>query len=222
MPRVKKTREERASETRESLLWAACEVVGDHGYAGASISRITDKAGVAQGTFYLYFSSQQELFDSLLPYIGTKALDHLREVTRGYVDFFEREERAFRAFFEYLLDNPFYYRVLGEAETAAPQAFETWFEYITNRYVRNLERAADAGEVIGLSKQELRFMAVILLGCRRYVYQQFAKTPAGPTRLPEWVVDAYMKLIRRSLGDCVGLGGGTGDATDELAPPAAG
>ena len=44
-------------------------------------------------------------------------------------------------------------------------------------------------------------MAVILLGCRRYVYQNFVKSDSGPGPLPEWVVQAYMKMIRRCLAD---------------------
>ena len=54
------------SETRRRLIEAAGLVVGKYGYAGASIARITAKAGVAHGTFYLHFANQQALFDVLL------------------------------------------------------------------------------------------------------------------------------------------------------------
>lgn len=202
MSKPRKSRAEKAKETREALLNAAAKVVGIHGYNQTSISRITEEAGIAQGTFYLYFDSRQALFDELLPYIGTRALSHLRQDIEKIPDFFKREEIAFRSFFNYILDHPYYYRVLGEAETAAPSAFEKWFEFITGRYLRLLERALEAGEISGLTQQELNFMAVILLGCRRYAYQQFMKSAAGPKPMPEWVVDAYMKLIRRSLRAC--------------------
>lgn len=201
MAKIRKLKEQKAKEDKEDLLMAAAKVIGEHGYANASIERITKEAGIAQGTFYLNFESRQSLFDQLLPFIATKALDHLRESTRDHVDFFEREENAFRVFFNYILMHPYYYRVLGEAETAAPVAFENWFSYIIDRYVHSLAEALQRGEIGGLTKRELRFMAVILLACRRYVYQHFVKSETGPGPLPEWVVQAYMKMIRRCLSD---------------------
>ncbi|HEY6799250.1 MAG TPA: helix-turn-helix domain-containing protein, partial [Agromyces sp.] len=48
----------RGVETRRRLLAAAERVFADHGYHEASVSRITDRAGVGQGTFYLYFDSK--------------------------------------------------------------------------------------------------------------------------------------------------------------------
>jgi hypothetical protein len=64
------TRAERAERVRDALFEAAAEVVGKYGYVGASISRITAKAKVAQGTFYNYFESRQHLLDQLLPVLG--------------------------------------------------------------------------------------------------------------------------------------------------------
>lgn len=201
MAKIRKLKEQKAKEDKEDLLIAAAKVIGRHGYANASIERITKEAGIAQGTFYLNFESRQSLFDQLLPYIATKALDHLRERTPDHANFFDREENAFRVFFNYILTHPYYYRVLGEAETAAPVAFENWFSYIIDRYVHSLAEALQRKEISGLTKRELRFMAVILLACRRYVYQHFVKSELGPGPLPEWVVQAYMKMIRRCLSE---------------------
>lgn len=200
MAKGRMTKEVRNRKVREALLQAAAEIVGQRGYAGASVQRITDLAGIAQGTFYLHFTSRQELFDQLLPFIAHRALAHLRESASPSKNFFEREERSFEAFFSYLLEHPYYYRVLGEAETMAPLAFESWFKFITSRYVRGIERAMEAGEIAALSENETRFMGVILLACRRYVYQEFVKSTDGPRPLPKWVAKAYVDMLRRCLG----------------------
>ena len=63
-------RPEKADANRKGLFQAAAYVVGKHGYANASIGRITERCGLAQGTFYLYFDSRQDLFDQLLPAVG--------------------------------------------------------------------------------------------------------------------------------------------------------
>jgi AcrR family transcriptional regulator len=53
---------ERTRETYESLLAAAREVFELEGYDRASISSIVEAAGVARGTFYIYFESKEDIF----------------------------------------------------------------------------------------------------------------------------------------------------------------
>src|SRR6266571_5021245 len=48
----------RGEATRRRILDAAEEVFGEFGYYEASISEITRRAGIAQGTFYIYFHSK--------------------------------------------------------------------------------------------------------------------------------------------------------------------
>lgn len=55
MPRPDKTRR------RESLVQAALSVFADRGVAGTTVSDIVQAAGVAQGTFYLYFESKDDV-----------------------------------------------------------------------------------------------------------------------------------------------------------------
>jgi len=74
----RRTRADRALETRRKLIDAAAKVVGEEGYANASVAKITARAEIAQGTFYNYFASQQDLFDHLLPELGREVLDFIR------------------------------------------------------------------------------------------------------------------------------------------------
>ena len=53
----------RGLETRARLLEASEQVFGELGYHAASIVKITEAAGVGQGTFYLYFASKSSCFD---------------------------------------------------------------------------------------------------------------------------------------------------------------
>jgi len=65
--RFRRRRAENAKSIRDDLLAAAAAVVGKYGYANTSITRVTKLAGVASGTFYLYFPSRQALLDQILP-----------------------------------------------------------------------------------------------------------------------------------------------------------
>lgn len=54
------------ASVRDRLLTAAIEVFASKGYSATRVSDIVREAGVAQGTFYLYFKSKQAIFEHLL------------------------------------------------------------------------------------------------------------------------------------------------------------
>ena len=62
----RKSREERREDRREAIKRAAIEVFREKGYHAAKVSEIVDCVGVAQGTFYLYYESKQQIFGELL------------------------------------------------------------------------------------------------------------------------------------------------------------
>lgn len=76
-------RTERATALREQkrahILTTAIRVFGKKGYHQTSIADIVDEAGVARGTFYLYFESKSAVFLELLDQL----LLHLRQNVVG-------------------------------------------------------------------------------------------------------------------------------------------
>jgi len=63
------------SERKQSILMAAKDVFADKGYHAAGVADIIDKAGIARGTFYLYFKSKRDVFSALIDY----TFDSIRE-----------------------------------------------------------------------------------------------------------------------------------------------
>ncbi|MER6978896.1 TetR/AcrR family transcriptional regulator [Streptomyces carpinensis] len=53
------------TQTRESMLRAAREVFGEHGFADASISDVVERAGSSVGSLYHHFGGKAELFLAL-------------------------------------------------------------------------------------------------------------------------------------------------------------
>lgn len=197
--RKRLSRAERSVEARQVIFAAAAEVVGQHGYADASITRITEAAGIAQGTFYLYFPSRQALFDDLLPHVGQDLLEFIRRRIHGAEGIYEMEERAFRAFFDYLKGNPGFFRILNEAEVASPLAHRKHFKLLGDHYVESLERSVKAGEIRKYGKDELETLAYMFMAARSYLYLLHVKNKGGSGGLPKKVVQTYMKLIRDGL-----------------------
>ncbi len=54
------------ADRASAIKAAAVEVFAQHGYHATKVSMIVHKVGVAQGTFYLYYKSKQEIFDEIL------------------------------------------------------------------------------------------------------------------------------------------------------------
>ena len=51
-----------AEETKKRILQAAAEVFAEKSFHAATISEITNRAGVAKGTLYWYFPGKEELY----------------------------------------------------------------------------------------------------------------------------------------------------------------
>lgn len=61
----RKPRGRTGSNTRQTVLNAARSVVEEHGYSGTTAYRITELAGCSRPTFYVYFSSKDDVFQVL-------------------------------------------------------------------------------------------------------------------------------------------------------------
>ncbi len=197
--RIKLTRAERNELTRQKLYDAARKVVGRLGYAEASIARITAEAGVAQGTFYNYFATRQELLDELLPETGKDMLEFIRVRTRADVPQAMQEEDRFRAFFEYLKEVPEFIRILNEAEMFAPAGYRRHIDIIANSYARLLRRGRDKGEVQAFSDEEIEVVVHMLMGARGYLSQRYVYAEDAAATVPDHVLSAYGKLLSGGL-----------------------
>ncbi|MFI8352289.1 ScbR family autoregulator-binding transcription factor [Streptomyces cyaneofuscatus] len=54
-------KQDRAVRTRAALIRAGAEVFGECGFAGASVTKIADRAGLTLGAVYFHFKSKEEL-----------------------------------------------------------------------------------------------------------------------------------------------------------------
>jgi AcrR family transcriptional regulator len=189
------SRREKAEATYSRLMDAAAAVVGREGYAAASIAKITAQAGIAHGTFYNYFADRQALFGALLPHVGRQMTDGITEALIGLGG--GREIARFRAFCDYLAENPGFYRILYEAEVFAPEAHAAHIKRLVEGYRRALERAVARGEIAGFDMAELEAVIYILLGARAYLAMRFISS--GPAEVPDAAIRAYAKMIEHGL-----------------------
>lgn len=133
------------------ILNAAMGVITEKGYDKTVISDIVKKAGVAQGTFYLYFPSKK----ALIPAIA----DHLLTVTFGKIKEKSQDQEGFQDVLQVVINETFSitdsYKeilVLCYSGLAIDHSMEKW-EAIYSPYYDWLEdillKAMNNNEIIG-------------------------------------------------------------------------
>jgi AcrR family transcriptional regulator len=195
---AKLNRVERNAWTKRKIFDAATRMVGKYGYAEASVARITEEAGVAQGTFYNHFESRQELLDQLLPKIGIDMVHFIRERT-GTAHAARQEIERFSAFFEFIREVPEFLRILNEAEYFAPIGYQKHLDNIATAYVRILRRARLAGAIVDFSDEEFEAIVHMFMGARGYLSRRYSYAGGKVTAVPDHVISAYQKLVTRGL-----------------------
>ena len=71
---------------RGAILRAAVEVFSERGYFGARMREVAERAGVADGTLYLYFEGKEDLLVSLLEEHAREFLKRARRDTAAFED----------------------------------------------------------------------------------------------------------------------------------------
>ena len=137
----------RGVETRGRLLEAAEQVFGDVGYHDASIVKITEAAGVAQGTFYLYFATKKDVFDELVRDLNRRVRHTMKEASSQGTTRIEAELLGFGAYFAFTRDHPALYRIIRQAEFVSPEMLEYHYEKLAGGYTEALREAKARGEV---------------------------------------------------------------------------
>lgn len=188
---------DRGRRTRRRLLDAAEEVFAASGYHDASVTRIVERAGVAQGTFYIYFRSKREIFEQLVGDLSSRMREAMSKgAASGGGGRLEAERRGFAAFFEFAAQHPALYRVIRESEFVAPHAMHRHYEKLVDGYVRALDGAMESGEVEPCDPVVLAWSLIAvgqLVGMRWIVWDRRES-------IPDDVFDQCMTVVARMLG----------------------
>ncbi len=184
----------RGEATRRKLLAAAEEEFGGKGFHAASVSSITTRAGVGQGTFYLYFHSKDEIFITLVREIGRKLRKQMLATAGGVVDRLEAERCNLQGFLEFTQQHPGLYRIVQEAQFVDEPVFREYYERLAKGYSEGLSDAVRRGEI---SPGDAEARAWALMGIGHFLGMHWCLWQG---KLPEpGVVDDVMKMVSHGL-----------------------
>ncbi len=186
----------RGQRTRQKLLDAAEAVFGELGYERASIVEITRAAGVAQGTFYVYFPGKKAVFVELVWELNKKLRRSLRTASEALVDpdRFELERSGALTFLRFVQEHKSLYRIVRQAEFVDEALFREYYRVLSAGYRESLERSMDTGEIRRFDPEALVYMMMGImdfLGMRWVLWED--RLP------PDAVIDDMLRLIEGGL-----------------------
>ncbi len=195
----KAPRTPRGERTLRKILDAARDEFGERGFSESSIVGITQRAGVALGTFYTYFDSKEALFQALVRDMSAQVRDHVAPALRGSADTLDGERGALESFLWFAREHRDVYRIIDEAEFVDPRAYREHYDTTATRIAARLIAGRDKGDIAAqYSDEELEILAWALMGANVFLGLRFAVWASTD---PKQVADATNKLLRSGLAN---------------------
>lgn len=194
----KAPRTARGERTLRKILDAARDEFGERGFSDSSIVGITQRAGVALGTFYTYFDSKEAVFEEVVRDMSAQVRDHVAPVLRGATNSLDGERLALQSFLEFAREHRDVYRIIDEAEFVAPDSFRQHYETTAARIAARLAAARDKGEVSSdYSDADLDILSWAIMGANVFLGLRFSVWASAD---PKMVADVTSRLLREGIG----------------------
>ena len=193
----KAPRTPRGERTLRKILDAARDEFGERGFSESSIVGITQRAGVALGTFYTYFDSKEVVFQALVRDMSAQVRDHVAPAFKDAADAIDGERRALESFLTFARKHRDVYRIIDEAEFVEPAAYREHYETTAKRIAARLAAARDSGEISrDYSDEEIDMLAWAVMGANVFLGLRFAVWSSAD---PKRVAEVTSRLLRSGL-----------------------
>ncbi|RLJ70047.1 TetR family transcriptional regulator [Hydrogenivirga caldilitoris] len=185
--------------TRGRLIEAAKKVFSRKGYHNAQIAHIIDEAGVARGTFYLYFRSKEDIFKELLKEVVEELKERIR-VIDPFHDPVEQVIENVERVIEFALEERELARIVLQ-RNSDPDLFRVindFFEEVT----RLIENSLWLGIEMGLIREcDTHLIARGILGALKEVISSLLDEENPDTyRVAKEIIELGMKGVWKPVG----------------------
>ena len=193
----KSPRTARGERTLRKILDAAREEFGERGFSDSSIVGITQRAGVALGTFYTYFDSKEELFQALVRDLSALVADTVGPAFAGSPNALDAARDGLELFLRFAREHRHIYRIIDEAEFVDPAAYREHYDTTATRIAARFIAGRAKGEIAAdLSDEELEIIAWASMGANVFLglrYSVWASTD------PRRIAAVANRLLQKGL-----------------------
>lgn len=184
------------NERRQQILQHARDVFARHGYHAAKIDDIVAAAGIARGTFYLYFEDKRAIFEEIVDRTFTRlglAIVHVdtEHPTRSVAD---QVRENIRAIVHTLLEDPATTKILLSDAVGLDPAFDRRLISFYEETGKLLESSLADGQERGIvAPGDTRMFAILTLGAMKEIMYQV--TMRGLDYPEDGIVDAIYGFL---------------------------
>lgn len=193
---IKEPSTRNAKNTFNHIINAAIDLFYEHGYHGTTVNNITKKAGIAAGTFYLYFPSKLMLYKHILIMLSH---DIRREIAAKVAlkdTRLEKEREGIKAFILLAKEKPQMYNIIWESLYIDRELFRDYYTSFANRYVKGLEASVKSGEIRDIDTEVMSF---ILMGITNFVGLKVVLDLGSNNDNIDYIIDVVMDLLKKGL-----------------------
>ncbi len=185
---------------REQILQAATRVFARQGYHRASVADIIAEAGIARGTFYLYFPGKREIFSELVDVFAVRIANALQRINMGQGQpSWEEQLRAnTKKLAALLLEEVELFTILYHHSMGLDPDSDAKTQEFYDRIASAIRGALVLGQKMGILRQglHLELAARHMLGSVREVVYYLTRAKPGRVSLDEFVDEMLTYHLR--------------------------
>ncbi len=193
---IKEPTTRNAINTFHAIMDAAEELFYKNGYHKTTVNNITQRAGIAAGTFYLYFPSKLSLYKHLLIQMSHDIRREIAAHVSVKTTRFEKEREGIKAFINLARRRPHMYNIIWESLYIDRELFRDYYVSFAKRYVRGLDEAVKHGEIRAIDTE---IVSYILMGITNFIGLKVVLDLGNQNNDVDHLVDVVMDLIKHGL-----------------------
>ena len=152
MPKINLSTTRDPEASKATILVAATAEFAEHGFAGARVDRIADKASVNKRMLYYYFGNKDDLFLAVLELTYARIRNAEQELNLAEVEPIEAIRRLVSFTWNYYLQNPEFIPLLNSENLLLARHLKQsdYIKTLHSPFVQMLEEVLDRGQREGV------------------------------------------------------------------------
>lgn len=192
--KIPKTRNGKA--TFKLIVDTTIELFYTKGYFQTKITDITEAAGIATGTFYLYFPNKVVLYKYILMEFQHEIRRQIAIAVSQVEGRLEKEKIGMKAYVQFVLDNPHAYNLIWESLYIDKSLFIDYYDGFAMRYEKGLKESIEADEMHDVDTE---LVSYILMGISTFIGLKTLFNLGEDHGNVDEVVDKVMAIVQTGI-----------------------
>ena len=185
-----------AKEKFARIIEAADNEFYEHGYENTTIANITAAAGMAVGTFYLYFKDKLSLYHYILFDYQERLKRYIQARIGNCDNRQEKEKLGLMAWLEFINENPRTYNIIWQSLIIDKKLFIDYYSKFTRSYERGLTKDKSQLNEIDFKTLSLALMGISsFLGLKSMLQDDKKLTPEEIEKMANDII----KILKEGL-----------------------